>query len=424
MVQTNLIGIFFVFIFHAVTMFVLCPSRFTRNKTVAIWCGMILADAVACFAVMQLLPNFTGLLIGFSIALVSFSVIVFYLSDKSFAKTLFLFLAYLQGFMATVFLSGFLSYHLFEKNLVATIILRTIMQIVIVILCIFFQGKFNALSRDIVKGWWPLDLLALLLLSYLSILSLYAYSDYSKKTGNIFVFLLIAVLLGVYWIFFYTIGFMHRAAKAHQSELKSELLQQRIEAMQDAIEETARVRHDARHHNRQIGEYVRKGETQALLRYLDEQEQTANERQPKQICENPTADTILAVYARKAEQSGILVHFDVVLKKDLAIGDVDLVTILANLFENAIHGCTASGKQGQSIEVQIRRKINKLVIKICNTCADNVKITDGLPRSKSGEGVGISSVLHSVKSYNGDIDFKTEHGVFICRILLPYLTKN
>lgn len=424
MLKTNLIGIFLIFIFHAVTMFVLCPSRFTRKKTVTVWCSMILADAVACFFIMQKFPDFTGLLMGFSLALLSFSVIVFYLSDKSFGKTLFLFLAYLQAFMATVFLSGFLSYCLFGGSLIATIVLRTIMQLGVVAGCILFQRKFDSLTRDVVKGWWPLDLLALLLLSYLSLLALYAYSDFSKQTSNIFVFLLIAVLIAVYWIFFYTLGYMHRAARAQQAELKSDLLQQQISVMQSTVEEAARVRHDARHHNRQIGEYIRKGEHQALLHYLDEYEHSAQQLQPKPLCKNRTADTILTVYARKAQQSGIQVKLDASLDEGLAIRDVDMVAILANLFENAIHGCIASNKKEQCIEIQIGRKIGKLVIKICNTCGDNVKFTEGLPRSKTGEGVGIASVLHSVKNYNGDIDFKLENGIFICRILLPYLTKS
>lgn len=424
MLKVNVFGITTIYIFHAITFFILFPTRFSRKKTSTVWGSSILIMAVVCFTIMQMKPDFWGLVSCFTFsAVITFGTVI-YLSDKRLAETLFLILAYAQVFMMAVFLSGLLSYFLFDGSPEAAAILRSFLQLGIVILCMVLRGRLNSISWNNVRGWWSLDFLSFLLLAYQGILILHAYADFALYSNSIFVFLLIAVQIAVYWVFFYTIDYMHRVAEAHQAELKSELLQQQIEGMQDAISEAARVRHDARHHNLQIGEYVRKGELEELLYYLEEYEQMAEEHHPKPVCENGTANTILSIYARKAKHSGINVHFDVTLEKEIAIKEVDLVAILANLFENAIHGCIASKKEEQNIEVQIGRKFNKLVIKLCNTCVDNVRIVDGLPRTRSGEGIGISSVLKSVKDYHGEIDFKIEKGIFSCRILLPYVIKN
>lgn len=424
MLDVNVLGVMMIFILHSITFFVLCPSRFGQRKTAWIWGSVICSMTVFCFLMMQLNPNFLGLLASFSIAALGISITVFYLSSKSFCETLFLILSYAQAFMVSVFLSGLLSYHVLGGNPLVAAIIRSIFQLGIILCCFFLQSRLHTLLEDVVKGWWSLDLLALLLLLYLSILILQAYADFSIAVNTIYVFLLIAIQFAVYWVFFYTIASMSRAAKAHQADLKSEVLQQQIELMQDSLKNAARLRHDARHHTLQIAEYVRLGDMNALLHYLQEEEQALKEHRSHILCENPCANAILCVYERKAKQAHIKVSLDVTLDQNFAIRDVDLVAILANLFENAIHGCIAAKQEALFIQLHIRRKFNKLVIVISNPCSKDIIMVRGLPCSKTHKGIGISSILHHVETYNGDIDFKIEDGLFVCRILLPYLTSS
>ncbi len=59
-----------------------------------------------------------------------------------------------------------------------------------------------------------------------------------------------------------------------------------------------------------------------------------------------------------------------------------------------------------------------MVILCRNTCAENIKMINGVPKPYMGNGVGISSVLKVVSYYNGESEFIVEDGMFIARILL------
>ena len=89
--------------------------------------------------------------------------------------------------------------------------------------------------------------------------------------------------------------------------------------------------------------------------------------------------------------------------------------------ENALHGCEESGSNNQQIEVQIWQKAGKLVIQVKNTCFSQINFENGLPVRKNGRGLGVLSIVHSVRKYLGDVDFQMEQGMFVVRVLLPIL---
>ena len=103
---------------------------------------------------------------------------------------------------------------------------------------------------------------------------------------------------------------------------------------------------------------------------------------------------------------------------DIPIRDIDWVAILANMFENAIHGCVNSGKMQQEIDIYIAKRGSKIVIQCTNTCADDIRFQKGIPKSRSGEGIGTASIMKTASRYNGGTDFAMEDGRFVTRILL------
>ena len=94
----------------------------------------------------------------------------------------------------------------------------------------------------------------------------------------------------------------------------------------------------------------------------------------------------------------------------------DLVAIVANLFENAIHGAMASGEAKPCNKLRIYPKSFKLVIRIENTCKRRLNYPAGFPVEKYG--VGISSVQQAVRAYDGELSLVAENGVFTSLVLL------
>ena len=171
-------------------------------------------------------------------------------------------------------------------------------------------------------------------------------------------------------------------------EVNEQLLHQQMEIMRESEKEAARIRHDVRHHTFLIKEYVQKGEFDGLMEYLDQYNSDVENQKVKYICQNRAVNSILSVYARKAESQGIATEIDVRVPEELVIRDIDWVAILANIFENAIHGCLCSGISENKIKIYINQKGNKVVIQCRNTSNSKVKFHNGLPVSDKGGGIG------------------------------------
>lgn len=205
-------------------------------------------------------------------------------------------------------------------------------------------------------------------------------------------------------------------------QMNHRLLERNMELLEEAVESGRRLRHDMRHHNAVIAEYARQGQNKELLQYLEEYDKEADEEIPKAVCTNTAVNNILLAYTRKAREEEIKVTLDVVLGKNLTIPNIDLVTILANAYENAIYGCIEVKKQSPDrecfIHLMIKRKRNKLVICCRNTCKIEMELKNGQPKSEFTGGIGVSSIIKTADNFDGEYDFKNDNGVFIFRLIM------
>ncbi len=205
-------------------------------------------------------------------------------------------------------------------------------------------------------------------------------------------------------------------------EMNGEFLYRQLKLMRESGKEAVRIRHDIRHHCLLIEEYIKNGENEKLLAYVRQYEGDVENGKVKRVCANETINSILTVYGRYAEKEKIKVTMDVKVAEEIAIRSIDLVAVLANIVENAIHGCLCSGKTEKEINLFIAQKGNKIVIRCTNTCTEDVEFRNGLPASASGGGVGISSIMKVVSDYNGETDFSVEDGMFVVKILMHLAT--
>jgi len=205
-------------------------------------------------------------------------------------------------------------------------------------------------------------------------------------------------------------------------QMNHRLLERNMEILEESLEAGRRIRHDARHHNAVIAEYIRRGQKEELLQYLKEYEKELDVRTPENICANTAVNNILSAYTRRAKRQQIKVILDIDIRKNLTIPNIDLVTILANAYENAIYGCMEVQKQMPSqqcfIHLMIRKKKNKLVICCRNTCRIETEFKDGQPMPEYTGGVGVLSIIKTAENFDGEYDFKNDNGVFVFRLIM------
>lgn len=205
-------------------------------------------------------------------------------------------------------------------------------------------------------------------------------------------------------------------------QMNYRLLERQLEALEESVDLSRRLRHDIRHHNAVIAEYVRKEQKEELLQYLKEYDKETDQGVPEMICSNVAVNNILSAYTAKARREQIKVTLDVELGRNLSIPSIDLVAILANAYENAIYACMEVMKQPDGrecfIHLLLKKRKNKLIISCSNTCRMETELKDGQPKTEFTGGVGVSSIIRTAEKYTGEYDFKNDNGVFVFRLIM------
>lgn len=205
-------------------------------------------------------------------------------------------------------------------------------------------------------------------------------------------------------------------------QMNYRLLERQLEILEESVDSGRRLRHDIRHHNAVMAEYVRRGQQEELLQYLKEYDRETDWGIPEMICANTAVNNILSAYTTKARSEQIEVTLDVELGKNLAIPSIDLVAILANAYENAIYACMEVMKQRDGrecfIHLMLKKRKNKLIISCRNTCRMETELKNGQPKTEFTGGVGVSSIIRTAEKYAGEYDFKNDNGVFVFRLIM------
>lgn len=412
-------GIISVYLLHAVSVVLMCRSKYSRQTTIKICIGTAAIQiGVALWAYLY----FQGEVWVYLVFAVTFAILmgeVFWLSSEGFSKTLFFCMTYVQIFLVVAYLAGILGNWLFGSNIRVTAYIRAILHVMLLIVYVrLLRDKFEVIREEVTKGWWPMCLLSVLYSIYISSVVMKAQAVYYRGVKVLPFFLLLAAILAGYGVIFNTVYYMRKVALNSKIELQEKILLQKLEIMEDAERESRRNRHDFRHHMLNIAEYARNGKMEELLVYLEKYCTEVENTEPLFLCANSTINHILTVYVSQAKKKGIRVVCDVSVKEKIGISDVDLVAILGNLLENSVHGCLESEKEEMYIFVRIQAKAGKFSILVENTCREDIRFKNGMPKAKGREGIGISSIVRSVEKYNGGIDFGYGDGRFISRAVM------
>ena len=175
------------------------------------------------------------------------------------------------------------------------------------------------------------------------------------------------------------------------------------------------ARHDRRHHNLVLLELANQNDIENMKDYLkalvDDDSCNLGEIN---YCKNSTINTVLFVYEKKAKEAGVNVKISARVGFDIPVSPKDLVIVIANLFENAINAAKKLKTKEKNIDVDIREKDTRLLVKIENSCKNNLRFDE------DDYGIGISSVIATTEKYEGMYDFAVRDGIFISKVCLNF----
>lgn len=412
-------GLFLTALCHVIVAYYVNEQRYSKK---------IFALCSSIFAVMFVSMMGCGFAAGAWNAFFSYIGIVvllfFYfciVSQDGFLKKSFLFMAYFCLFsvldnmlklMVKLLLSRFSE---IAGYYVAIVLRSTIILLGVVLYKKYAAAILRSLADD-GKRWWNLALIALLFYLSQVVVTVLAAANVMPDVYLLLVFAAISIIMcEVYGVIFSNINYMKKESEAALVCQNAEYLSNRLSVLQNAEEANRRLRHDIRHHMEVIAEYAKAGDTSAILTYIGEYRNEISEAAVKQYSLNRTVDSILSVYADKAGEGGISFLVRCNVPRELEMREIDLIALLGNLLENALHGCQESGKEKTCIEIYVRRKNNRLIIVCNNSCSDKLKLSGSLPVGKS---IGISSILSVCQKYDGVLDYKVENEVCSACVVL------
>jgi len=191
--------------------------------------------------------------------------------------------------------------------------------------------------------------------------------------------------------------------------------QTEIASLRQMQQNAAAYRHDMRHHLALLQGLASKECIEEIKEYLRVAQSDIDAITPMRFCENETVNLILASFAAKAKQSGILLTVEAKLPDSLPLSDTELCSLLSNALENAISACkNIADSKKRHIKLRMYTKNNKLCIDIRNSYQTEPIFYQGLPVSKEqGHGFGTKSMVRIVEKHGGVCQFSVKDGWFI-----------
>ncbi len=405
----------------------LSEPRYGRRKTVTGYvCFGVVLIAIACAWYMIDLETCVRI-VAFAMY-ICFAVFAFFMSRDPVYVTVYK-LA-LTFYLLAVFLIGGIEVSIlfFDRNVWADIAARSLL---ILLMAYFIDRKI----KDSIRGFGyyvehELDRfsVSVMIISILFGIGFILNPNVKGQTPyRLFQIVMNFFLTGALQLLVFRLYLHIGKEKEYQKEnqlmqMNHRLLERNMELLQESVESGRRIRHDARHHNAVIAEYARRGQSEELLQYLEEYDRQMDVHTAESICANTTVNNLLSAYTRRARNEQIKVMLDVALGGSLTIPNIDLVTILANAYENAIYGCIEVKKQSPErecfIHLVLKRKKNKLVISCSNTCRVEAEFKDGQPKPEFTGGIGVLSIIKTAENFGGEYDFKNDDGVFKFRLIM------
>ena len=390
--------------------------KYSKKTTYIIWGAWVVLQTGLLFYSEYVLTNWVlQFFIGFVLSLVGQYAIFFATTKGKLAKRIFTMLTYSTFFCIVMSVFSLVDGTFAQLHWTLITFIHAVLLFAMVTYFLRYVCPFcRTASKNITTGWTPLIFVNCIFLITIVLSSVFPVRLVRFDDPGVITFFFLSIsIVSVYPVIFSNINSLSEAAIKREVETQNELLIAQIEAETAQLAFDSQSRHDRRHHNLVMLEFANNNDIESVREYLKSLVESDNEVWGEvRYCENTTINTVLTVYERRAKESGISVKISAKASRDLEVSPRDLVIVIANLFENAIHATEKNKGQKKQIDISIKGNAQRLLIKVENPCKNNLTFDE------THYGVGIRSVIAATNRYEGMYDFDAEDGIFSAKINL------
>ena len=379
--------------------------RFSKWATAAIWLLYV--------ALMMVLPPDTPT-VNFFLTLVAHLILFFVTTTGSVQEKGFLFFSYASiytcfGTMYTVVNTRL------QSELLKIVFALGLMALMQVLLYAVLLPSFRKVAPYIHTGWGKFYAVVLSFFALVVMQTAFpVLSPLSDKELAVFLLTILTFCI-TYVSVFASMKNMVELTREKQKQTHAELLLTQVQSQTKEAEIVRQNRHDMRHHYQMLLTYAENGEREKLIDYLQRQTERIEHITTGRFCENETVNNILKVYHQKAAEQNIAMEIRAAAKPNLSAAAPDLVAIVANILENALHGAAKSGSNAPFIRVNIKHQAERFVVSCDNSCIPSLDFEE-MPEYLKG--IGIQSITATADKYGGSCLFSAKGGVFHCMVVM------
>jgi len=394
-------------------MYIMTDFRVSKKAAVSvIICEFLFIAALNVLIIVKFPPEMFPKLCLLTTALPAFFTMAV-LTKDGFGKSWFLFWLSTNTLCFMRMIIGVL-YYCFKINIVADIIVRTIVFTLILLSAVFmFRRKFRRIAESTDDNWLSVCFIPMLItLIYFLEHNIGMPETENKKSlivGTLLVFLMIGVYGTIYKAFITSYTSMKKEQETRALKSQIELQKRRFEDLSKSTQNDKIFRHDLRHRNMLAKTYLESKQYDKLEELLDKELETVFSSAVTEYTASELINAVLTEYDERAKNKGLKINISVDLPKELRIDENEFCIMLSNLLENAVdsaksHVALCIKQINSQLSVNVRNDYDGIVSKN----ADGTYITT----KENGSGIGLQSVRAVLEKSGGFIEITDDNNEF------------
>ena len=315
-----------------------------------------------------------------------------------------------------------------QQHAIVSVLVYLLIKIILFFLILVIRKQFTKKSMEMMLDTEWLRFLFFPIFTIAAISAMLSVFEYVQTVEQTNLLAVIAFgMVGMNIVVFYLINdIVEREMKIHENKVFQIQAKNQLEmyrSISESFDNQKRKTHEFKNQIACIESLLDKKEYFKLEEYV-KQIYGAQNNEPDAINTNHVIiNAILNTKYQEADAKGIVFVFRVNDLSELKIKDEDVVTILANLLDNAIEACETCGDK-KVIKFKFVKEEDMIIIAVKNTFHYDVVYENGEIKStklsnEDEHGMGIKNVLKIIEKYDGAYVIEDKNKEFFFSIIIP-----
>ena len=228
---------------------------------------------------------------------------------------------------------------------------------------------------------------------------------------------MLSLILIIFFGTFKMVDYYDNQQQLKLVRLKNSMLEQSMMETEQTFELWRDSMHDYKHIMISLMALAENDDISGIKEYLKRENELLGKKLFYYKTGNDTVDAILYIKKNTAENNGIPFIINVEIPESCPVSSAHFASLLGNLLDNAIEASVL--EEEPFIELIIKPVKTYLAIVVKNKCTKNNSKLETNKSDKHHHGIGLKSIKHTVRQYNGHFTAEHENDTFTSGIIIP-----